>query len=73
MRIVIEVEGGLVTQVTADGEVECLIVDRDTDGVDGDRLWELDGEYVAGHLEDVVVAKRKVGRIFRQYDNKKGG
>ena len=37
-KIVITVEGGIIQDITADGDIECLLIDMDTDGVDENRL-----------------------------------
>jgi hypothetical protein len=33
-NVVIEVRGGAVTGIVADGKVRCVVVDHDTDGMD---------------------------------------
>ena len=40
-KIVFTVGGGIIQDITADGDIECLIIDMDTDGVDENRISRL--------------------------------
>jgi len=62
VRVVIGVEGGLVTGVSADRPVEVLVLEYDTDGVEEDQISVIDGEecctgYFSADLLPDVVAK----------------
>jgi hypothetical protein len=52
--VIIEVQGGCVAGIVADGSVRCVVVDHDTDGVDRDRLHKY--PVAKGRIEDVGAA-----------------
>lgn len=71
-RLIVEVSGGCVTGIMADGidlsHVTALIVDHDTDGL-ADFVpfgeWE-----VVLHVQDIIPATDEISRSARQaYDN----
>lgn len=63
-RILIEIEGGLVQNVVSDEPVECIVIDRDTDGVDDNELAVLDGESVVCRMMEVEEDELTVIQMF---------
>ena len=59
LRIVIQVEGGVVQDICSNSKVpiQAYIVDYDTEGADGD-------EFVFGHLEEIHWNENLVNGLF---------
>ncbi len=72
-RIVIEMEGGLIQEITANMKVEVLVLDADTEGGDEDRIKEianLDGskeEVYSRGIEEPEVLPEYVDFYFNQF------
>lgn len=49
MRIVVVIEGGLVSGVFADGEAEVVVVDRDVEGADDDEVVQVEDREAVVH------------------------
>ena len=71
--ILIEIEGGLVTSITASSEVNAVIIDRDTEGADEREITELDGECI-WHEAEVAVDREAVQKTLTKfYEEEKHG
>ena len=72
-RIVIEMEGGLIQEITANVKAEVLVLDADTEGGDEDRIREIsnwDGskeEVYSGGIEEAEVLPEYVDFYFKQF------
>ena len=72
-RIVIEMEGGLIQEITANVKAEVLVLDADTEGGDEDRIREIsnwDGskeEVYSGGIEEAEVLPEYVDFYFNQF------
>jgi hypothetical protein len=72
-RIVIEMEGGLIQEVTANVKAEILVLDTDTEGGDEDRIREIanwDGskeEVYSRGIEEPEVLPEYVDFYFNQF------
>jgi len=67
LRIVIQVEGGVVQDICSNSEVpiKVYIVDYDIEGADWDELMITpDGEEFAGHLTEIHWNEIQVNSIF---------
>ena len=72
-RIVIEMEGGLIHDITANVKTEVLVLDADTEGGDEDRIKEItkwDGnreEVYSRAIEEAEVLPEYVDFYFGQF------
>ena len=72
-RIVIEMEGGLIQNVTANVKVEVLVLDADTEGGDEDRIREITNwngskeEIYSGGIDEPEVLPEYVNFYFNQF------
>ena len=72
-RVVIEMEGGLIQNVTANVKGEVLVLDADTEGGDEDRIKEItnwDGrkeEVYSGGIDEPEVLPEYVDFYFNQF------
>jgi hypothetical protein len=72
-RIVIEMEGGLIQEITANVNMEVLVLDADTEGGDEDRIREIanwDGskeEVYSRGIEESEVLPEYVDFYFNQF------
>ena len=72
-RVVIEVEGGLIQNITANVKTEVLVLDADTEGGDEDRIKEItnwDGskeEVNSRGIEEPEVLPEYVDFYFNQF------
>ena len=72
-RIVIEMEGGLIQNITANAKAEILVLDADTEGGDEDRIKEIanwDGskeEVYSRGIEEPEVLPEYVDFYFNQF------
>jgi hypothetical protein len=72
-RIVIEMEGGLIQNITANVKVEVLVLDADTEGGDEDRIKEVtnwDGskeEVYSRGIDEPEVLPEYVDFYFSQF------
>ncbi len=72
-RIVIEMEGGLIQEITANMKTEVLVLDADTEGGDEDRIREIanwDGsreEVYSRGIEEPEVLPEYVDFYFNQF------
>jgi hypothetical protein len=72
-KIVIEMEGGLIQNMTANGKAEVLILDADTEGGDEDRIREIanwDGskeEVYSCGIDEPEVLPEYVDFYFNQF------
>lgn len=72
-RIVIEMEGGLIQNITANVKAEVLILDADTEGGDEDAIREItnwDGsieEVYSRGIDEPEVLPEYVGFYFKQF------
>ena len=67
LRIVIQVEGGVVQDICSNSEVpiKSYIIDYDTEGADGDELMTTsDGDEFVGHLTEIYWNENLVNNIF---------
>ena len=67
LRIVIQVEGGVVQYICSNSEVpiKVYIVDYDTEGADWDELMTTsDGDEFVGHLEEIHWNEILVNSLF---------
>lgn len=65
-RIVIKVEGGLITHVLSDQPVEALVIDYDIDGVDEDTIVSVgDDQFVV--TDRYILNSSRSDRIKRLY------
>ena len=67
LRIVIQVEGGVVQDICSNSEVpiQAYIVDYDTEGADLDELMTTsDGDEFVGHLEEIHCNEILVNSLF---------
>ena len=67
LRIVIQVEGGVVQDICSNSPVpiKAYIVDYDTEGADGDELMTTsDGEVFVSHLAEIHWNEIHVNSIF---------
>ena len=67
IRIVIQVEGGVVQDICSNSEVpiRVYIVDYDTEGADCDELMTTsDGDEFVGHLEEIHWNESLVNSLF---------
>ena len=71
-RILIESEGGIVQNVVSDEPVECIVIDRDTEGADDDELSVLDGESVVCKRLEAEEDELAVIRMFEDMDKAEG-
>jgi hypothetical protein len=69
-RLVVFVEGGLVTQVLSNEPIEVVIVDNDLEGLDDDEIsivmWK--ESYIYPCLKDSEVNTDVVQQVFRDVD-----
>jgi len=72
-RIVIEMEGGLIQNITANVKAEILVLDADTEGGDEDRIKEIanwDGskeEVYSSGIDEPEVLPEYVDFYFNQF------
>jgi hypothetical protein len=72
-RALIEMEGGLIQNITANVKVEILVLDADTEGGDEDRIKEIanwDGskeEVYSGGIDEPEVLPEYVDFYFDQF------
>ncbi len=72
-KIVIEMEGGLIQEITANVKTEVLVLDADTDGGDEDRIREIanwDGskeEIYSSGIDEPEVLPEYVDFYFDQF------
>ena len=72
-RIVIEMEGGLIQEITANVKVEILVLDADTEGGDEDRIREITNwngskeEIYSGGIDESDVLPEYVDFYFNQF------
>ena len=67
LRIVIQVEGGVVQDICSNSEVpiQAYIVDYDIEGADGDELMTTsEGEEFVGHLTEIHWNESHVNSLF---------
>jgi hypothetical protein len=67
IRIVIQVEGGVVQDICSNSlvPIQAYIVDYDTEGADWDELMTTsDGDIFVGHLEEIHRNESQVNSIF---------
>jgi len=67
LRIVIQVEGGVVQDICSNSEVpiQAYIVDYDTEGADWDELMTTsDGDEFVGHLTEIYWNVNLVNSLF---------
>ena len=67
LRIVIQVEGGIVQDICSNSQspIKAYIVDYDTEGADWYELMTTsDGEIFVGHLEEIHRNESQVNSIF---------
>jgi hypothetical protein len=67
LRIVIQVEGGIVQDICSNSEVpiQAYIVDYDTEGADWDELMTTsDGDEFVGHLTEIYWNEIHVNSLF---------
>lgn len=63
MTVIITVEGGVVQSVDADGEVNAIIVDYDTDGIPAEEVDHLYESECAIHCTPVAVNRELVNDV----------
>jgi hypothetical protein len=72
-RIVIEMEGGLIQNITANVKIEVLVLDADTEGGDEDRIRQItnwDGsreEVYSSGIEEAELFPDYVDFYFKQF------
>ncbi len=72
-RIVIEMEGGLIQNITANVKAEILVLDADTEGGDEDKIREIanwDGskeEIYSRGIEEPEILRQYVDFYFNQF------
>ena len=67
LRIVIQVEGGIVQDICSNSEIpiKAYIIDYDTEGADSNELMTTsDGDIFVGHLEEIHWNESHVNSLF---------
>lgn len=67
-NVIIEVEGGVVKGIVADGKVRCVVVDHDTQGMDDKTKRQFPvakGRTEGVYAEDFEVVDRSDGFVKR--------
>ena len=67
-RVVITLEGGLVYNILADKEIELLIIDYDTEGLDKEFLTDIWGDEAYLTRSTAEVSPKYVDRLFKTFD-----
>ncbi len=69
-RLVVFVEGGLVTQVLSNESIEVVVVDNDSEGLDDDEVSIVMGEetFVDTSIKFAEVNADVVQQVFRDVD-----
>jgi hypothetical protein len=74
--VVVEIKGGLVTNIVADAPVRVVVLDHDTEGADDDELVEIDGRkaYLSsfGMTEIDLPRVQEAWKVAIEYRNKGG-
>lgn len=68
VNVIIEVEGGVVTGIVADGKVRCVVVDHDTQGLDDKTMKQFPvakGRTEGVYAEDFEVVDIQEGFVKR--------
>lgn len=67
-RIVIEIEGGAIQSITSDGDIDIVLLDKDTDGADNTTIIELPPRGHFAHEDAEVIVPAIAGPDFIRAD-----
>lgn len=67
--VVVEMDGGLIQQVSCDQPVRVITLDKDLEGADEEWIEEIDGAEVYWRAEDVQIEPDRVSRIASEIDS----
>lgn len=66
-KVIIEVNGGCVSDVSSDTDIDLVVVDYDTQGFDEDILFEMpNGDLATCSVTDVNVSAKNIRNLYQK-------